>query len=239
MTHEVTGAPAEPAPTIDTVVYDFGNVLVHWDPYGAFGGHERAAVEAWMAAVDFPAFNHRQDAGRTWAEARTELAETRPELVDLLDAYVENFAGTLGGPVAGSEALVRELKGLGLRLLGLTNWSADLFHHAEPVAPAVGLMDDVLVSGRVGLAKPDPRIFELLVERFDVDPARAVFVDDSPRNVAAAAGVGFHAVHFTSTPAFRRALRDLGVPVRTDGEVPPDRAPGRVPPDVPPPRFTV
>lgn len=217
--------PADPADVdagraaIDTVVYDFGNVLITWDPYGAFGPDRRDEVDRWMAELDFPAFNHVQDAGRTWAEARAMLMESRPHLVPLVDEYVANFPGTLLGPVPGSEELVRELKGLGLRLLGLTNWSADLIHHAEPVAPAVGLMDGVVVSGRVGLAKPDPRIFARLVADFDVDPSRAVFVDDSPANVAAARSLGFRTVQFVDTASFRVALRELGVPV--------EDAPGR------------
>ena len=198
---------------IDTVVYDFGNVLVRWDPYGAFASvATREEVEAFFTEIDFPAFNHLQDAGRTWAEARAELAGTHPHLVAMLDAYVENFAATLG-PVPGSEELVRELKDLGLRLLGLTNWSSDLFHHAEPVAPAIGLMDDVVVSGRVGVAKPDPAIFEHLISEHDVDPARTLFVDDSPANVATAHELGFRTADFTDVPTLRATLRDLGVPV--------------------------
>jgi 2-haloacid dehalogenase len=211
-------APTEPAASarrhaIDTVVYDFGNVLVRWDPYGAFPDHDQDAVDTWMAEIDFATFNHAQDAGRTWGDARATLAD-RPHLIPLVDAYVAGFAGSLVGPVPGSAELVGELKQLGLRLYGLTNWSAELFHHAEVAAPAVRLMDDVVVSGRIGLAKPDPRIFAHLVTTLDVDPARAVFVDDQPANVAAAADAGFHAVHFTGTEALRTALRDLGVPVR-------------------------
>jgi 2-haloacid dehalogenase len=133
--------------------------------------------------------------------------------VPLLEEYVERFASTLLGPVPGSAELVAELKGLGLRLYGLTNWSAETFQHAEPAAPAIGLLDDVVVSGRVGLAKPDPRVFAHLAEACHVEPDRAVLVDDSPANVAAAREAGFHAVHFTGTGAFRAALRRLGVPV--------------------------
>ncbi|MCA5894700.1 HAD family phosphatase [Isoptericola sp. NEAU-Y5] len=197
---------------IDTVVYDFGNVLVGWDPYGAFRGRPRAEVDAWMAEIDFPAFNLAQDAGRSWARARAALAD-RPHLLPLLDEYVAQFAATLTGPVPGSAELVEELRGSGLRLLGLTNWSAELFVHAARSAPATTLMDDVVVSGRVGLAKPDPAIFAHLVAVHAVEPARAVFVDDSPVNVAAARDAGLHALHFTGTPGLRRDLRALGVPV--------------------------
>lgn len=201
-----------PAGAVDTVVYDFGNVLVGWDPYGAFPGRSRAEVDAWMAEIDFPAFNRAQDAGRSWADARASVAD-RPHLLPLVDEYVAGFAGTLTGPVPGSAALVEELRAAGVRLLGLTNWSAELFDHAARAAPATTRMEHVVVSGRVGLAKPDPAIFRHLVRTHDVDAARAVFVDDSPANVETARGLGFHAVRFTGTTALRTALRGLGVPV--------------------------
>jgi len=207
-----TSAPQNSRPGIDTVVYDFGNVLVSWDPYGAFPDRTRGEVDAWMAEVDFPAFNLAQDAGRSWADARASL-DDRPHLQPMLDEYVAGFARTLLGPVPGSAELVDDLHAAGVRLLGLTNWSAELFGHAAPAAPATTRMEHVVVSGRVGLAKPDPAIFRYLAQTHDVDPTRAVFVDDSPTNVAAARDLGFHTVRFTGTPALRAALRDLGLPV--------------------------
>ena len=101
----------------------------------------------------------------------------------------------------------------GLALYGLTNWSAELFHHAVPAAPAIGRLRGIVVSGEVGLAKPDPAIFDLTTERFALVPERTVFVDDSPRNVAAAVAQGYVGVHFTTTADFRAQLRELGVHV--------------------------
>lgn len=198
---------------IDTVVYDFGNVLVHWDPRPAFAHLDPALVDRFFADVDFPAFNHQQDAGRSLDDGRAALAAVDPRWAGMLDAYLEGYPRSLTGTVPGSHELVTELKGLGLRLYGLTNWWAETFHHAQGAVPAISLMDDVMVSGRVGLAKPDPRIFRLLADLFDVDPERAVFVDDSAANVATAVALRFHAVHFTTTDAFRARLRELGVPV--------------------------
>ncbi|MFD6092139.1 HAD family hydrolase [Oerskovia sp. NPDC060338] len=210
------GAPegSAPAPAIDTVLFDFGNVLVTWDPYAAYEGRmARADVETFFEAVDFPTFNARQDAGRSWADARRELAEHHPEHVQTLDVYTENFAASLVGPVPGTEEVVRELRTLGVRQYGLTNWSAEMFHEAEPAAPAVGLMEDVLVSGRVGLVKPDPRIFEVATERFALDPARTLFVDDSVANVTAARALGFRTLRFEHVEGLRARLRELGVQV--------------------------
>ncbi|GAB2483782.1 HAD family phosphatase [Promicromonospora xylanilytica] len=208
-----TPTTAQDRPTIDTVVYDFGNVLIGWDPFGPYEGRPRAEIEAFFDAVDFGSINHAADAGTPYTVLLERVERTHPDLADDLRRYVEHYELSLTGPIDGSAELVAELKGLGLRLYGLTNWQAETFHNAEPAAPAIGLMEDVIVSGREGMAKPDRRIFELVTERFDVDPARAVFIDDKDVNVDAARGVGFHGVVFTTTEALRKDLRALGIPV--------------------------
>jgi len=196
----------------DAVLLDLGNVLVGWDPRRAFA--QRApthVVDAFFDEVDFGQLNRRQDAGRPWAHARAELLGSAPQHVPLLDAYVAHFDESLTGPVPGTAALVAELHGRGVRLLGLTNWSAELFHHAVPAAPAIGLLEDVLVSGEVGLVKPDPAIFVLAAHRFALDPARTLFVDDSAANVASAASVGYDALVFTDADALRAQLVARGL----------------------------
>ncbi|PFG43245.1 2-haloacid dehalogenase [Isoptericola jiangsuensis] len=198
---------------VDAVVLDLGNVLVRWHPDGAFTGVEATELAAWKDEVDFAAFNHAQDAGRTWADAVAHLEATAPHLAPLAARYVREYAGTLAGPVPGSHQLVTELRAAGVPVYGLTNWAADTYHHAEPAAPAIGLLLDVLVSGREGLAKPDPAIFRLAAARFALDPARTVFVDDVEANVTGARTAGFHGVVFTGTPALRTALAELGLPV--------------------------
>ena len=120
---------------------------------------------------------------------------------------------SIPGPVAGSARLVRDLLSAGVRVLGLTNWSAETFHHAEPAAPVIGLLEDVLVSGQVGIAKPDPRIFRLLASRYALEPGRTVFTDDSAPNVAAAAAEGFDAVLFTDADDLRADLVRRGLPI--------------------------
>lgn len=196
--------------TIDTVLYDFGGVLVGWDPYRAYTGHlDRAQVDAFFTDVDFHTLNWQRDAGATWADARDAVAATHPHHAVNIDRYVDNFPDTLTGPIQGSEDLVRELAARGIHLYGLTNWSAELFHHAAPAAPAITLMKDILVSGHVGLAKPDPAIFRAAIDRFGLDPARTLFVDDSPANTAVAADLGFHVHTFIDTPTLRAALADV------------------------------
>lgn len=202
--------------TVDTVVFDLGNVLVRWDPTLPFAGRlTDDEVHRFFADVDFAALNLRQDAGRPWAEACAEVARTHPQHLAALDLYVERFAASLPGPVAGTAAVVDDLRAAGVRVLGLTNWSAETFHHAAPAAPAIGRLEAVVVSGREGIAKPDPRIFRLLAERHDLDPARTLFTDDTPVNVLAALDEGFQSVLFTDADALRGDLVARGALPRT------------------------
>lgn len=210
---EVTGNPGLDA-EIDTVVFDLGNVLIGWDPTLVWAQELSAEeIAAFLADVDFASFNHAQDAGRTWAQACAELAQTAPDYVGLIEQYVEHFDRSLTGPIPGTADIVVALKSRGIRLLGLTNWSAETFHHAPVAAPVLHELESILVSGDVGLAKPDPAIFDLLIERYGLVPGRTVFIDDSPANVAAAAGVGLRALRFVDAPTFRADLHDLGLPV--------------------------
>ena len=200
--------------TVDTVLFDIGNVLVGWDPYAPYTARmPDLDVDSFFAETGFLSLNHRADAGERWASLVAEVAAASPHHAAAAQLYVDHYADALTGPVPGSAAVVEELRAAGVRLFGLSNFSAELFHHAEPAAPAIGLLEDVLISGEVRLAKPDPAIFQLARERFGLDPARTVFVDDMPANVAAAAALGFDAIRFTDADRLRRDLRARGLPL--------------------------
>lgn len=202
--------------TPTTVVFDLGGVLVEWDPrllYRRLLATDDE-VEAFLDEIDFHGWNHAQDAGEhTWAEAVELLAARHPRHRELIAAYPARFTETLGGPIQESVALVRTLRDADVRLLALTNWSAELFAVARPQLGFLDLFEAVVVSGEEGVAKPDPAIFELLVRRHALEPASTVFVDDREANVDAAAAAGLTPVLFTDPAALRRDLTRLGLNV--------------------------
>jgi len=196
----------------DTVVFDLGRVLVGWEPYLALA--DRMTKDEWetfSAAIDFPAVNHEMDAGLLHAEAISRIAASHPEHEPTLARYCSNFAATLTGPVDGTTEIVEELATAGIRLVGLTNWSAETFHHAAASSPVIDRLEDVVVSGREGVVKPDPAIFRILVERHTLRPETTVFVDDSPANVAGADAMGIRGVLFTDAAQLRGDLVELGL----------------------------
>ncbi|HEX3761195.1 MAG TPA: HAD family phosphatase [Kofleriaceae bacterium] len=194
------------------VIFDFGGVLVDWNPRHLYrrlfpGDPER--MERFLAEVCTTAWNEQQDAGRPWADAVAELVARHPAQADLIRAYRERWEETLAGPIDDSVAILGELRDAGHRLLGLTNWSHETFPLARARYRFFDWFHGIVVSGEERLIKPDPRLFVCLIERYRVDPARAVFIDDSPRNVAAAAALGLHAIHFRSPAALRAELTAL------------------------------
>ena len=208
---------------IDTVVWDLGRVLIGWEPAALYRSLMPAAeVEPFLTEIGFAQWNHRQDAGRSMADGVAELSSRFPHRADLIAAYPLLYDRTLLGPIDGSVAILARLRQQAqVRLLALTNWSADTFHHAQSRYPFLTWFEDIVVSGREGLAKPDRRIFELLLHRFALTPAATIFIDDSAANVEAAASVGLRALHFTDPGTLRRDLASLGLlPAQEDGHLP-------------------
>lgn len=202
-------------PDVDAVVFDLGGVLIDWNPRHLYRQlfDDAAAMERFLAEVCSPAWNARQDAGRPWDEAVAELAARYPEQAALIAAFRDRWDEMLGGEIAGSVALLAELRGHGVPVYALTNWSQQTFPVAQARYPFLGWFGGIVVSGEEGLIKPDAAIYARMLQRFGLDPARTAFIDDAPANVAAAAALGLRALQFRDPERLRADLRGLRLPV--------------------------
>ncbi|WP_045765313.1 HAD family hydrolase [Xanthomonas albilineans] len=201
---------------IDTVVFDLGGVLIDWNPrylYRRLFAQE-AQMEHFLREICSPQWNERQDAGRPWHEAVAELSALHPAHAPMIAAYHARWPEMLGGALDDTVAVLEELRGCDVRLYALTNWSHETFPIARERYPFLAWFEGVLVSGEERLVKPDPAIFALLCARYAITPSRAVFIDDAPRNVHAAAGIGMQALQFRDAATLRAALIALGLPLR-------------------------
>ena len=194
------------------VVFDLGGVLIDWNPrylYRTLFGGDDAAMEHFLTHVCSPAWNHRQDAGRSFAEARDELIREFPDARPLIEAWRERFEETLGGPIAGTVEILAALRERRVPLYALSNWWAETFPIARARFDFLAWFDGIVISGEFGAAKPDPRIYAHLLERYGLRAEATVFIDDVPANIAAATAAGMHAILFTDPDALRASLRDL------------------------------
>lgn len=202
---------------IDAMMFDLGGVLIDWNPrhlYRGLFGEDVDGMERFLAEVCTSAWNEKQDAGRSWEEAIAEATASHPEHAALIRAYRERSEETLGGPITDSVAVLDELRGAGVRLFALTNWSQFTFPYALARYPFLRWFEDIVVSGREGVIKPNPAIFRLLLSRAGIEASRSAFIDDSLKNVAAATLLGFRAIHFRSAAQLRLDLANLGVRVQ-------------------------
>lgn len=194
------------------VVFDLGNVVVGWDPFGPFSDWlTRAEWEEFTVAADFFELNRLADAGMPVAEVAARAGGRNSHHGDLVREYYRSFDKALTGPVPGTAEIVEDLHMEGVRLLGLTNWSAETFAFAPVAAPVIKRLEAVMVSGEEGLAKPDPEIFRRLIATYALRPEATVFIDDSASNVEAAQSVGFVALQFVGADQLRRDLNQLGL----------------------------
>ena len=195
------------------VVFDLGGVLIDWNPRYLYRQlfDDEAAMERFLAEVCHSAWNEEQDRGRTFADAVEEAAALYPEQRALIEAYHQRWDEMLAGPIAGTVSILAELKEAGCELHALTNWSAEKFPIARERYTFLDWFATILVSGEARLIKPDPRIFQLLLERVGRAADACVYIDDNARNVEAAAALGFEAIHFGSPEQLRDELVGLGL----------------------------
>ncbi len=201
--------------SIDTVIFDLGDVLIPWNPRNLYRKlfSDEAEMERFLAEVCTMEWNAQQDAGRPREEGTALLVARHPEYEPLIRVFYDRWEEMLGEVIQGSAELLLELKAKGYRVFALSNWSAETFPVARPKYPILEEFEGLVISGREGLIKPDPAIYRLLCERHGIDPRRAVFIDDNLANVEGARGVGMRAIAFRDAAQARKELAALGLPV--------------------------
>ena len=196
---------------IKAIVFDFGGVLIHWDPkryyIDYFGDRDQA--EWFLSTVCTPEWNLEQDRGRTIREATDLLKERFPEYGREIDAYYGDFMQMIR-EMPDTVKILYDLKKR-FKLYGLTNWSAETFPLALERFGFLRALDGIVVSGEVGLIKPDVAIFQRLLATFDLRPGECVFIDNNRDNVEAAGLLGFMAIQFTTAGALEAELAYIGV----------------------------
>src|SRR6201994_4110761 len=168
--------------TINTLVFDLGGVLIDWNPeylYNKLIPDEKER-KWFLSTICTPDWNEEQDAGRSLHEATELLVQKHPGHEAAIRAYYDRWQEMLGGPIHETVEIFREVKDRGhLKLYALTNWSAETFPVALELYDFLHWFDGRLVSGEEKTRKPFPEIYQLLIDRFKIDPTHAIYVDDN------------------------------------------------------------
>ncbi len=216
---DVLKAEGEAAPNagkpITDVIFDFGNVLIYWDPAAAFVSRYSQETIDRVLDNDISGFydaSNMMDEGGSGADAVQWVRETHGEQwAEMCQWYLDNFEDSLVGIVPGMRMLLKDLKNAGIGVWGLSNWSAELFPYAERTFPILKLLDDKVVSGYVKLRKPHRDIYECALTQFGIDAQGALFVDDKASNIVGANEAAIRGVRFSDPLKLRELLIVNGV----------------------------
>lgn len=201
---------------ITDVVFDLGKVLIDWDPrhlYRARFAGDESSMERFLAEVCSPQWHHRIDRGQPWEEAIAEAVSRHPTEAAHIRAYRDGWEAMFAGEIVGTVTLLRALGAAGLGLHALSNYPAEPVDFLYRRFAWMRLFRQVVISGRIALAKPEPEIYLHLLERIQRPAAACLFIDDRAENVAAARAVGMQALEFHDADALAAALTECGLPV--------------------------
>jgi len=197
---------------IKNIVLDLGGVLVDWNPRYLYQKifQTEEEIDFFLDNICTYTWNLEQDRGRTLAEATAERIEKFPEFETEIKAYYgrwrEMFRGIIPENVRLFEELLLQEQ---YRIFALTNWSRETFPIALELFPFFNQFQGVVMSGEEGFIKPQPEIYEILFDRFELIPEQSVFIDDRQENVKGALKMGMAAIHYESGVNLRSELHTL------------------------------
>jgi 2-haloacid dehalogenase len=202
-------------PEITAVVWDFGGVLLDWDPRYVYRSlfADEAQMERFLIEVTSTRWHEDNDRGVPYETSCAVLAAAHPQYAEEIWAWWRRSEEMIAGPIEGSVVVLEQLLEAGVHCYGLTNMEAQTYPLRCARYPFLRALRGTVVSSAEGVIKPDPEIFRRLLARFELQAPHTVFIDDAPRNVAAAAALGLVAVRFESPEQLRHDLVDLGLPL--------------------------
>jgi 2-haloacid dehalogenase len=194
------------------MVFDFGGVVFDWSAYYLFDRYfdNREAVERFLREIDFSSWNVQQDKGYPFEKAVAEKTAEFPHYEKPIRAYNEEWMATFGGPIDGTVKILSLLKKAGYPLYALSNWSVEKFDQVRVGQEFLKWFDGIVLSGEEKIAKPEARIYEILLERANRPAGECLFIDDAAVNIAAARELGFQTILYRSPEQLKSELQWLG-----------------------------
>lgn len=199
---------------IENIIFDFGGVVMDWNPRYFFKDYfnDDEKMEFFLKNIATDEWNAEQDRGRSLAEGTEILVAKHPEWEKEIRAYYDNWTTMLKSDIPENVAVLRKLENTKYELFGLTNWSAETFPYALEHYDFFKIFEGkIVVSGTEKLIKPNPEIWEVLLERFGIKAEESVFIDDNFKNIEMAKKIGFICIHIKEDTDLEQELRNLGV----------------------------
>jgi 2-haloacid dehalogenase len=164
-----------------------------------------------MQSVYSEEWNNNLDRGITFAENERLLCKQHPQHSKYIKAFHAYWYESLGNENPESVDLLVDLQKAGYKTYGLSNWSAETFPPTCKTHAFFNTLDGILLSSEVKVCKPNPQIYQILLERYQLQAGESIFIDDRQENVDAAKGLGIHGILFQTAQQVRKGLENLNV----------------------------
>jgi 2-haloacid dehalogenase len=197
---------------VETIIFDLGGVLIDWNPRYLYRKifNTEEEITWFLENICTPEWNDQQDAGRPFEEATEELVKKFPEHEVAIRAWYGRWHETISGSIDGTVEILKQIKdSKKYRLLALTNWSAQTFPWALDNFEFLHWFEGIVVSGVEKTRKPFPEFYQILFDRYQINPAKAIFIDDNYKNVIGANEVGLPTIHFQSAEQLKIEMENF------------------------------
>ncbi|MDR3109904.1 MAG: HAD family phosphatase [Planctomycetaceae bacterium] len=200
---------------IKNIVFDVGGVFVIWEPRVIFARYFNSpqAVEEFMKEVDFETINGNADRGFNISDQLKEIILKFPQYKEVFQSYDKDWLDTITGDIEGSYDMAMQLKRNGYKIYILSNWESDKFRVISKQKKLMENFDGYIISGDIGIVKPDLKIYKALLDKYNLKAQECVFFDDRPDNVEAAKKAGLAGLIFTTTDQAKKDLNTLGIKI--------------------------
>ena len=198
--------------TIKNIVFDFGGVLIDWNPRYFYRDifKVKSEMEFFLRDICGQDWIMKQDAGYSFSEATKELQNQHPEYSSEIDMYHKNWEIMIGGEIFENTKLLKTLK-TKYRLFGLTNWSAEAFPIVYHRYSFFKTFEGIVVSGQEKMVKPNKDIYKLLLDRYRLLAVESLFIDDNINNIGMAKELGFFTIHVNGNQTLEEQLLKFGL----------------------------
>jgi len=200
---------------INTIIFDLGGVLIDWNPeyvfLDAFNGN-REKMSWFLSNICTMDWNENQDAGYPLKNATEDLVRKFPEYENYIKMYYGKWEHMLGEAIAGTVNILEKfVKNDAFKVVALTNWSSETFPIAQKRFDFLNWFEGIVVSGEEKTRKPHKEIYEILINRYQITPENALFIDDNLRNIEASKELGLNAIHFKDPNQLNKALTNFNI----------------------------
>jgi len=196
-----------------TIIFDLGGVLIDWDPRYLYTSYFEThdAMEHFLSTICTMEWNEEQDGGRPIKEANKLLIDRYPEYAKEILAFYGEWEVMLKGAFHETVEILKSIRKQHEKVYALTNWSAETFPFAQNHFDFLEWFDGILVSGHEKLKKPDPKIYQLILDKYDLDAGNCLFIDDNLRNVKAAEKEGIESIRYENSIQLKNELQMRGI----------------------------